>query len=543
MTGGLVADLDTQTIKAWGSWLPVSSERAGDITCTERRCFWNCMLKAKSWGAVARKAAGLVAWVLPPVGAVWTTYEAYDEITTYRQCEKDCAGDPTTHCCTTGETRWSPTGLRGQCAQYSCDAVGTWKSTPDIIDKCLPGQRCVAAKGSAGGCKNCEETASAAVFTPVSLRAEDGLLACALNGGSTCTGLTVQRAKDPNAIYGAAGDLLPGQNVSYTVTYENEGAGRAYGVYVVNVLPQPFDAATLQLYGKGVYLAESREIVWSVGELGPKGAVDSEGAITYTVALTGGLPSGSVVSNRAVVYFPSVPEETPTNAWVNSVSPLVALPQTLETGYMTPLPITLSGKEASNLPLTYAVVEQPHGGALSGTPPNLTYTPDANFTGEDGFTFRVSNGTSTSRAAAVEISVTPAGDTTPPQVLWSSPTDGAKDVVFSSSPVHTDTTGPIFTPVIRMGVSELLSRTSVTTGTVTLTGSSRAALSATVDFDSSLNQIVITPRQPLAKGVTYTLTVSTAVADAAGNPPAAPVTVRFTTAADEQRIFLPKITR
>lgn len=65
------------------------------------------------------------------------------------------------------------------------------------------------------------------------------------------------------------------------------------------------------------------------------------------VALTGGLSSGTIVSNQAMVYFPSVPEETPTNAWVNLVTPLVAEPQSLTTAYMTPLAITLSGREVS----------------------------------------------------------------------------------------------------------------------------------------------------------------------------------------------------
>lgn len=541
--GGLVAHLDSQTIEAWGSWLPESGARAGDVTCTEQRCFWNCMLKAKSWGAVARKGASLVAWVFPPAGIAWGAYEVYDEIETYRQCKKDCAADPTSHCCTTGEVRWSPTILPGQCAKYGCDAVGTWKSTPDIISKCAPGERCVAAKGSAGGCKGCSPTPIAATFTPVSVRSGDAASACAFSGGSTCTDLTVRRAKDPNAIYGPGGDLLPGQKVSYTVTWENEGAGRAYGVYVVNVLPAVFDPASLNLYGKGIYLAESREIVWSVGELGPKGAVDSEGAITYTVALTGGLPSGTIVSNQAVVYFPSVPEETPTNTWVNTVAPLVALPQSLQTGYMTALPITLAGKEASNLPLTFEIVQQPHGGALSGTPPSLTYTPGENFTGGDSFSFRVSNGTSTSRAAAVDIAVSPAGDATPPALLWSEPVSNATGVLFSAGPLFTDTIGAAFGPVLRIGVSEPLSPTSVNTDTVTLSDGSRALLPVSVALQGGGQEIVVTPRQALVAGRSYTLAVAPGVTDAAGNPLTGPVEIPFATAADRQSILLPTILR
>ncbi len=356
MSGGLRANLSTQTYEFWGVWQPDGLQRSTDA-CDADRCFRNCMLKAKAWGAVTRKVAAALSWVIPPVGAAWTTYEVYDEITTYLLCKEECPPNgPFTHCCTPGETRWSPTGLKQQCAQYSCDAVGTWKETPDKVDKCSFGQRCVAGGGAPGGCKACEEDLLAARFTPVSVRPAAADAICATSANPRCSDLTVRRAKDPNAIYGPLGDLLPGATAVYTITYENEGAGRAYGVYVVNPLPAVFDAATLNLHGKGEYLPASREIAWLVGELGPKGAVDAQGAITYTVALTGGLPSGTVVANQATVFFPSVPEETPTNTWVNLVAPLAAIPQTVATAYQTPLPITLSGREVSGLPLTFAIV-------------------------------------------------------------------------------------------------------------------------------------------------------------------------------------------
>jgi hypothetical protein len=281
-----------------------------------------------------------------------------------------------------------------------------------------------------------------------------------------------------------------------------------------------------------------------VGELGPKGAVDSQGAVTYTVALTGGLPSGTVVANQATVFFPSVPEETPTNTWVNLVAPLAAVPQTVATAYQTPLPISLSGREVSGLPLAFAIVAQPSNGLLSGSAPNVTYTPGANFTGLDSFTFQVSNRTATSRAAQVMIDVTAAGDTTPPQVLWSNPATGATGVAASSSPAFTDATGPVYPPVILLGVSEPLSETTVSAASVTLAHSGGAAVAASVTFAGAFNQIVVQPRTALMAGE-YATTVTTAIADRAGNRLAAPHTVRFTvgTPVDEQRVFLPAVKR
>ena len=61
-------------------------------------------------------------------------------------------------------------------------------------------------------------------------------------------------------------------------------------------------------------------------------------------------------------------------------------------------------------PLTYSVVTQPGHGSLSGTAPNLTYTPAANYNGADSFTFKVNDGSVDSAPATVSITVTPVND-------------------------------------------------------------------------------------------------------------------------------------
>jgi hypothetical protein len=69
--------------------------------------------------------------------------------------------------------------------------------------------------------------------------------------------------------------------------------------------------------------------------------------------------------------------------------------------------IDLTGSDLDGDGLTYAVVTPPTNGSLSGTIPNLTYTPNANFNGSDSFTFTVTDGTATSTAATVSITVNP----------------------------------------------------------------------------------------------------------------------------------------
>ncbi len=66
--------------------------------------------------------------------------------------------------------------------------------------------------------------------------------------------------------------------------------------------------------------------------------------------------------------------------------------------------IQLLGRSPRQQPLTYSVTRQPAHGTLSGTAPNLTYTPSASFRGSDGFLYRVEDGTRVSNLAWVRIS-------------------------------------------------------------------------------------------------------------------------------------------
>lgn len=74
-----------------------------------------------------------------------------------------------------------------------------------------------------------------------------------------------------------------------------------------------------------------------------------------------------------------------------------------------PLPITLTATDANGDPLIYFIDSNPANGSLSGTPPNVTYTPNAHFTGTDSFTFHASDGLLNSNIATVTIQVGSAG--------------------------------------------------------------------------------------------------------------------------------------
>ena len=70
-----------------------------------------------------------------------------------------------------------------------------------------------------------------------------------------------------------------------------------------------------------------------------------------------------------------------------------------------PVAIALTASDADNDLLSYTVVSGPANGALTGTPPNLTYTPAAGYNGADSFTFKASDGTNDSNIATVSITV------------------------------------------------------------------------------------------------------------------------------------------
>jgi hypothetical protein len=89
-------------------------------------------------------------------------------------------------------------------------------------------------------------------------------------------------------------------------------------------------------------------------------------------------------------------------------NPPVADDQTVTTGEDKSVDINLTASDDDGDTLTYAALSQPGHGSLSGTPPDLTYTPEEGYTGRDSFTFIVNDGKAYSNIATVNIMVTSA---------------------------------------------------------------------------------------------------------------------------------------
>jgi hypothetical protein len=77
----------------------------------------------------------------------------------------------------------------------------------------------------------------------------------------------------------------------------------------------------------------------------------------------------------------------------------------VETDSNTPVAVTLTGDDGDGDTLTYALVEAPAVGTLTGSAPALTYVPQAGFVGTVTFTYSVHDGKDVSPPATVTISV------------------------------------------------------------------------------------------------------------------------------------------
>ncbi len=93
--------------------------------------------------------------------------------------------------------------------------------------------------------------------------------------------------------------------------------------------------------------------------------------------------------------------------------------QTVDVEHDLPQTIQLTGDDPDDdadpgvQPLTYSLVSQPTHGTLTGTAPNLVYTPQAGYNGSDSFTFTISDGILTSNVGTVNLQI----DETAPSVV------------------------------------------------------------------------------------------------------------------------------
>ena len=117
----------------------------------------------------------------------------------------------------------------------------------------------------------------------------------------------------------------------------------------------------------------------------------------------------------------------------------------------------------------------------------------------------------TRNAAPVSVRV---ADIVAPRAISITPADGAVDVDPNTS--------------VQVTFSEAVARNTIGATTMVLTGPS-GALAGTYQFSDGDQRVTFVPADPLALNTTYTLRLTTSIADVAGNPLATEVTSAFTT--------------
>jgi hypothetical protein len=248
--------------------------------------------------------------------------------------------------------------------------------------------------------------------------------------------------------------------------------------------------------------------------------------MTFSARVAADTLSGTALINRATVYFPSVPETTPTNDVVTLIETVSAHTQQIETRGGVPVAFTLKGSSGSAQSLTYHVIDTPRNGPLSGHAPTLTYTPTLNFEGLDRLTFTVSDGVNDSSPAEVIIRVQPGNDGLSPKVIATEPISRARKV-----PVHLTPTaiGGPYLPSIWLQFSKPISATTITTQTLYVIDQRGHRLNGLVVYDAAQRAARFASLEPLHRMMTYTATVTTGVKDNFGHALAANYTWRFET--------------
>lgn len=135
-------------------------------------------------------------------------------------------------------------------------------------------------------------------------------------------------------------------------------------------------------------------------------------------------PERGFVGNTSFAYVANDGTSDSPVAWISlkikdSNAKPVAVEQTLTAAWNTGTAVVLAGTDEDADRLTFRVTKQPTNGTLSGTPPNLTYTPDSGFKGADSFTFVADDGLSSSAAATVSINVVNPNNRAPSSAPWS----------------------------------------------------------------------------------------------------------------------------
>ena len=200
------------------------------------------------------------------------------------------------------------------------------------------------------------------------------------------------------------GRAVAADSVYVIVTSVNDVPVANAGIDSTYESPYPYGPVDVTLDGSGSNDIDGNIVSYIWTESGTQVADVVSPTLTlelgnYAFTLTVTDNEGGTDSDDAIINVIESPNTAP-----------VADDQTVITDEEVPLAITLTATDSENDPLTFSVVTNPSNGTLSGTAPNLTYSPNADYTGVDIFTFVANDGVFDSDSGTVTITVTPVND-------------------------------------------------------------------------------------------------------------------------------------
>jgi len=320
----------------WGEWDSTNGLEGSwgvkQATCVFKICHDNCVGPKVPWWVGGMLRDAFLTYLLgnPQILDLGTGASSLSEaVRDILDCAIDCRFNPEKYCCDSSE----PPRRRCIKRYYFRDLEPRLPHSIAVSEECNPvtgewdeQRRIDCGTGSKVGCRN-----------GVCIKKEE--LCWVWNEdaghyslidkppGASCAIPEIITAHDPNIKYGPAGPVSAGQTLSYKVEYDNEGEGIAFGVYFTDTLDEDLDDATLELGPvkdvtddtvigpEGTYHADSRTVTWFAGGVGP----GEGGYAEMSIDLRSDAPRGTEVINYGTVYFPSVPEETRTNAVISLI--------------------------------------------------------------------------------------------------------------------------------------------------------------------------------------------------------------------------------
>jgi C1A family cysteine protease len=173
-----------------------------------------------------------------------------------------------------------------------------------------------------------------------------------------------------------------------------------------------------------------------------------EKPIDYYSSQATALQGESYVSDYGNIYFDLINFSSNSNVCIKAYAikrnktPPVCDEKNVETDEDTPVSILLTGNSLNSQYLTFFIRQSPVHGTLSGTLPELLYTPDQDFNGKDSFSIQVNDGFATSEVTWIEIMVHSIND---PPIAWNSTLVLSEDMALPLFATGMDPDGDVLT--------------------------------------------------------------------------------------------------